>query len=106
VNNVGEVDSAQVVQMYASLDASFAANPATVSRHVPIRQLVDFDKVFVRAGSSVDVVLTMVPSSLAGWELWHAPTAVVHLAVGGVSPTTKTLSLGELVLTSITVTRD
>jgi len=101
VNNVGEVNSAQVVQMYASLDASFAANPATVSRHVPIRQLVDFDKVFVRAGSSVDVVLTMVPSSLAGWELWHAPTAV-----GGVSRTTKTLLLGELVLTSITVTRD
>ena len=66
VANTGAVDSAQVVQLYASLSADFASIPAGVSAHVPPRQLVGFEKVFVRAGSTMTVNIPITPTALAG----------------------------------------
>lgn len=109
VRNTGAVASAQVVQLYASLSAAFgvgaSAGGAPVSAHVPARQLVGFEKVFVPAGSSASVTIVVVPAELAGWELWHAKQATVHFAAGAVSPTPQTLASGQLVVTSVAVSR-
>ena len=105
VANTGTVDSAQVVQLYASLSPDFAAIPAGVSAHVPPRQLVGFEKVFVRANSHSTVNLTFTPQALAGWELWHNSSTTLHLAVGDVSPSKRTLASGSLQTTAIEVQR-
>lgn len=109
VRNTGPVASAQVVQLYASLSAAFAvgasAGGAPVSAHVPPRQLVAFEKVFVPAGRSATVTMVVVPAELAGWGLWHAKQATLHFAAGGVSPTPHTLATGQLVVASVAVSR-
>ena len=101
VKNTGAIDSAQVVQLYAALSSDFVSTPANVSRHVPVRQLVAFQKVFVRSGESQDVSMVLVPDQLSGWHLFHANGVTVYLAAGDVSPTAKTLS--SLVKTSVRV---
>jgi hypothetical protein len=102
VKNTGAIDSAQVIQLYAALSSDFASTPANISRHIPVRQLVAFQKVFVRSGESQDVSMAFVPDQLAGWNLFHRANGVtVHLAAGDVSPTSKTLS--NLQITSVNV---
>ena len=73
--------------MYAALSADFAATPAGVSKHVPLRQLAAFEKVFV----TTTVTMVFVPAKLAGWKLFHEEEVTLHLAVGDVSPTASTL---------------
>ena len=77
--------------MYAALSADFAATPAGVSKHVPVRQLAAFEKVFVTAGATKTVTMVFVPAKLAGWNLFHGEEVTLHLAVGDVSPTASTL---------------
>lgn len=101
VKNTGAIDSAQVVQLYAALSSDFVSTLPNVSRHVPVRQLVAFQKVFVRSGESQDVSMVLVPDQLSGWHLFHANGVTVYLAAGDVSPTAKTLS--SLVRTSVHV---
>jgi beta-glucosidase len=107
LTNTGTVSAAEVVQVYASLAADFRSSGgvlSNISGHVPPRQLVVFDKVFVKAGDTATVRLSFVPNTLAAWNLWHLPRVVLHLAVGGVSPTNRTLP--NLLTTSFTVLRE
>merc|ERR1712146_42724 len=92
VANTGAVSSAQVVQLYASLAPDFTSNPLNVSKHVPPRQLVAFEKVYVPAAGHVPVTMTFTPSQLSGWELWFHPNATLHLFAGDVSPTPKAMA--------------
>ena len=102
VKNAGAVDSAQVIQLYAAFASDFASRPANASHHIPVRQLVAFQKVFVRSGESRDVSMAFVPDRLAGWYLFqHVDGVTLHLAAGDVSPTPKTLS--NLQTTSIDI---
>ena len=105
VENTGTVDSAQVVQLYASLAPDFASTSAGISKHVAPRQLVGFEKVFVRAGATAEVSLEFAPLALAGWNLWHQPSATVHLAAGDVSPTAGALAAGGLQTAAVSVRR-
>ena len=49
LTNAGEVDGAEVAQLYVGFSSTF--EPRTdISAHVPLRQLADFKKLFLRAG--------------------------------------------------------
>jgi beta-glucosidase-like glycosyl hydrolase len=62
VTNTGDVDSAEVVQLYA-------ANPkAAYGDAAPKRRLVAFEKVTVPAGGSQEVTLTFGAEKLALWD--------------------------------------
>jgi hypothetical protein len=103
VANTGAVDSAQVVQLYGSLAPDFASNPLNVSLHVPPRQLIGFEKVFVAAGATANVTIAFTPSELSGWSLWNQPVATLFLAAGDVSPTPRTLSSPDHSLQRISI---
>ncbi|MDE7396438.1 MAG: glycoside hydrolase family 3 C-terminal domain-containing protein, partial [Muribaculum sp.] len=58
VKNTGRRDGAQVVQVYVGRDES---EPSLVSR--PIRELRGFRKVFLKAGESADISITLPASA-------------------------------------------
>ena len=49
LTNAGEVDGAEVAQLYVGFGSAFEPR-ADISAHVPLRQLADFKKLFLRAG--------------------------------------------------------
>lgn len=62
VKNTGEVDSAEIVQIYANNpDSSYGA-------YAPKKTLVAFDKVQLKAGESKTVQLTIEAQDLAQWD--------------------------------------
>jgi len=87
VTNTGDVDSDEVVQVYAQWrDAPLPA---------PQQQLVGFERVHVKAGDSVQVSLVLAPEQLAlvdenagddGVPVWMAQPVTVDLFVGGQQP--------------------
>ena len=66
VGNSGAVDGDEVVQLYASPPAELAANDSAVlgGAPVPIKNLVDFSRVRVRAGASATVRFSLACADL------------------------------------------
>ena len=63
VTNTGSVDTSEVVQLYISNQASGYADA------VPLKKLVSFEKVFIPAGETATVTLTVDPADIALWDV-------------------------------------
>lgn len=63
VKNVGTVDTAEVVQVYAKNHAS------AYGEYAPAKKLVSFEKVMLAAGETKKVTLQVDPSELAIWDV-------------------------------------
>ena len=63
VTNSGSVDTSEVVQLYISNQASGYADA------VPLKKLVSFEKVFIPAGETAAVTLTVDPADIALWDV-------------------------------------
>ena len=105
LTNVGGVDGAEVAQLYLALTPTFGAQRSDVSRHVPSRQLVAYEKVHVARGATAELTFAFSPVETSGWGFFDEPITRVYLAAGGVSPTRATLSSRALVITELDVMR-
>ncbi|WP_168735566.1 glycoside hydrolase family 3 C-terminal domain-containing protein [Cohnella fermenti] len=63
VTNAGAVDTSEVVQLYVRNDGS------SYGAYVPKKQLVSYGKVFVEAGATKTIELTVDPSDFAVWDV-------------------------------------
>jgi len=105
LSNVGGVGGAEVAQLYLALTPTFGAQRDDVSRHVPSRQLVAYQKLHVARGATAQVTFSFTPVEASGWGFFDEPVTRVYLAAGGVSPTRATLSSGALVTAELDVVR-
>ena len=63
VKNIGQVDTAEVVQLYLVKN-----NPA-YGEYAPKKVLGAFEKVFLKSGESRDVIMTVKPDDIAIWDV-------------------------------------
>lgn len=72
VENTGEVDSLEVVQLYVSLPSSSSgdgSNAESTSKSSPVRQLRGFEKPFIPAGERVSVEFELTRRDLSVWDV-------------------------------------
>lgn len=95
VNNIGEVDSDEVVQVYISW--------LTTTEKMPNLQLVGFDRIFVPKGKTVIVNVTITPNNMAVWtddKGFVVEPGSIKVYVGGQQPNQKK-TVNSNVLSSI-----
>ncbi|XP_059161838.1 xylan 1,4-beta-xylosidase-like isoform X2 [Physella acuta] len=80
VSNVGNVDSDEVVQCYISWGDK--------TLPVPVRQLVFFDRVHIKAGQSMDMDIAILGETMAFWDNghWVIKEGLMTLYCGGQQP--------------------
>ena len=82
--NVGPMDGAEVVQVYAAYDEAFAGLPDSVapaSLSVPRRQLVEFTKVALASTTRTVVTITVPLSRLVAFGRWTQSRPAVEPVV-------------------------
>ena len=82
VNNVGERDGKEVVELYTAVGGKTAELR-------PVKELKGFKKVFIKAGESAEVTFTLSKRSFAFWDvhehMWRVPTGKYKILVGSSS---------------------
>ena len=66
VTNAGSMDGAEIVQLYAA-----KVIPAGMADNKPVRQLKAFEKVFLKAGETKTVTLSVPVSEISFWSYLH-----------------------------------